>query len=446
MRFLLLLITACGAFAAVARQPAVELPELSQAPIRIGSFNIQVFGVTKMSKPHVVNILLKTLERYDLVFIMEIRDATGRAIVSLLDQLNNRVGAGRRYAMAISDRLGRTSSKEQYAFFYRESIFSLAGTYQYDDPQDLFERPPYGALFHVRGALKVTTFGVLGLHTSPRDVVVELEALHSVQRAARNAWQNENVLIVGDFNADCTYLNRREKNELQLVRDQSLTWLINSCMETTMVRTTCLYDHIVATGSKLMTAIDVESADVFRFDSAFRLNNTVAEEVSDHYPVELLITGKMTDPAKLLWLGQSLEVSQSLDPAGLQSLHRMRELEGRPPSPQLNGGFRTSGYLDSDGGGGLRLATAVRDGVKAAAADVGLAVSEFRAAFPGVLRPETAALLAELAARHLPWESPPPLPGYGDSVADNPLRLTIGCSLAEAECTARLSVVFRAVN
>ena len=36
-----------------------SLPSLAEPPLRIGSFNIQVFGTTKMSQSDIVNVLVK---------------------------------------------------------------------------------------------------------------------------------------------------------------------------------------------------------------------------------------------------------------------------------------------------------------------------------------------------------------------------------------------------
>ena len=48
------------------------------------------------------------------------------------------------YNMSISQRLGRTSSKEQYAFFYRPARVEILSTHQFDDSaEDVFQREPY---------------------------------------------------------------------------------------------------------------------------------------------------------------------------------------------------------------------------------------------------------------------------------------------------------------
>ncbi|WP_411026917.1 endonuclease/exonuclease/phosphatase family protein, partial [Salmonella sp. s55044] len=92
---------------------------------KLAAFNIQVFGPSKAGKPDVMNELCQILQEYDIVLIQEIRNSDGTAIVSLLDQLNNEPGVDGAYAMEIGERVGRTSSKEQYCYFYRTAIFEI---------------------------------------------------------------------------------------------------------------------------------------------------------------------------------------------------------------------------------------------------------------------------------------------------------------------------------
>uniref|UniRef100_A0A8C3N4N3 Uncharacterized protein n=1 Tax=Geospiza parvula TaxID=87175 RepID=A0A8C3N4N3_GEOPR len=52
------------------------------AVLRVGAFNIQAFGDTKMSNKEVV------LRRYDVVLVQEVRDSDLSAVTELMEQLN----------------------------------------------------------------------------------------------------------------------------------------------------------------------------------------------------------------------------------------------------------------------------------------------------------------------------------------------------------------------
>lgn len=63
------------------------------------------------------SLCFQITNRYDIVLIQEIRDSSETAIYELLSACND--ANSDPFRMVISDRLGRTSYVEQYAFFYR---------------------------------------------------------------------------------------------------------------------------------------------------------------------------------------------------------------------------------------------------------------------------------------------------------------------------------------
>ncbi|XP_071479349.1 deoxyribonuclease-1-like [Diadema antillarum] len=245
----------------------------------IAAFNIQVLGQTKMGKPEVVDVLTQIITRYDMVLIQEIRDAAGTAIVNLLNAVNDY--SRHSYAMALGPRVGRTSSKEQYAYFYREDMFSVKDSFTYSDSGDLFEREPYVVLFG--STTGVGDFSVIGLHSKPDDAVNELDQMTNVYNSAVSRFGNANSILMGDFNADCNYVTSSEWSQISIWTDTSFDWLIPNSADTTVKSTHCAYDRIVLAGSSMKRR--ARSAGVFNFHSAYGLSYELAEDVSDHYPV-----------------------------------------------------------------------------------------------------------------------------------------------------------------
>jgi len=106
--------------------------------ISIASFNIQVFGKSKAGKPDVMEILAKIITQYDIVAIQEIRDKSGTAIQKLEAEVD---ALGIDYSTIIGPRLGRTSSKEQYAYMYRTATVKPGDSYTYDvDGRDILSQ------------------------------------------------------------------------------------------------------------------------------------------------------------------------------------------------------------------------------------------------------------------------------------------------------------------
>ena len=150
--------------------------------LKMLSFNVQVFGTTKMEKKPVVELLVDIFTRYDIGMMMEIRDSTNTSFWQLLDDINQKVidsGETYSYAGVVSERSGRSSSKEQYGYIYRTDKVVFQNLWQYQDNSDIFERPPCVATFTDINNSK-NTINYLAIHTSPGDAVGEMNGLVDV--------------------------------------------------------------------------------------------------------------------------------------------------------------------------------------------------------------------------------------------------------------------------
>ncbi|XP_022084573.1 uncharacterized protein LOC110975984 [Acanthaster planci] len=236
-----------------------------------GAFNIQVLGKTKMGKPEVVDYLTEILARYDVVLIQELRDASGEAIVDLLNALNDY--SPHTYEMIISSRMGRSSSKEQYVFFYKPSEVSVVDTYEYPEPNDEFERQPLIARFKkVCPCPGLSEFAVVGIHVKPDDAVAEVDHLSEVYDHVVNTWGLQDVILTGDFNADCNYISSSKWSRIRLRTQSRFEWLISDYADTTVSNTNCAYDRIVVAGSGMKTYS--RAAATYYFDAVFGLDQT----------------------------------------------------------------------------------------------------------------------------------------------------------------------------
>lgn len=246
----------------------------ADSPLRMASFNIQIFGQSKMKKAATVSTLLRILDRYDLVFIMEIRDSDDTAIYDLLQRLNQQ--SSKNYQIIVSERLGRTVSKEQYAYLYNPDKVTPEDAYVFKDSRNQFEREPYVAHFR-NGA---DAFTMIGIHTSPSDVTAELNALPPVYSEAKQKFGHRNIFIVGDLNADCSYYNPKQGFDFF---SDAVTPLVPEGTDTTVANTSCTYDRVLAFGNLPRSS---SGAKVFNFQTAYGLSLADAQLVSDHYPVE----------------------------------------------------------------------------------------------------------------------------------------------------------------
>ena len=247
--------------------------------ITIATWNIQVFGQAKLGKPEVMRTIVDVVDDYDLIAVQEIRDAT-ETTAGRFEALLDATGAD--FGSLAGPRVGRTSSKEQYAFYWRtDAIELLPGHYTYADPGDRFEREPLVARFQVRG--QRFGFVLVNVHTKPGDATRELAALVDVIADVQQRFPDEgDIVLLGDFNADGDYFVEDDLGHP--LRTPMLIWAIPDEADTTVAASDNTYDRVVFLWEESL-ADYADRWTVRRFDAEFGLTADQAKAVSDHYPV-----------------------------------------------------------------------------------------------------------------------------------------------------------------
>jgi endonuclease/exonuclease/phosphatase family metal-dependent hydrolase len=271
----IIIATVAYAYISLERDQVVEAETA-----KIAAFNIQVFGEAKSQKGDVMTVLAKIVREFDVVLIQEIRDTSGQTIPNFVERINQIEGPN--YSFIISERLGRSTSKEAYAYVYNTEMVALiqGSDYVYSDVNDVFEREPYIASFKIGNF----DFVLVGIHTKPDDAYNEIGNLTLVVSSIQTAKPNEkDIIVMGDFNADGTYFD--EDDASNLFKASEYKWLMRNDMDT-MVKTNYTYDRVVVLDATFNHEYNANTAQVFYFDQVNGLNNqTFVSEVSDHYPV-----------------------------------------------------------------------------------------------------------------------------------------------------------------
>ena len=242
----------------------------------ICSFNIQVFGESKLAKPEVVEVLARVVRMFDIVAIQEVRAKSDSIIPTFVQAVN---ANGGRYHWVIGPRLGRTVSKEQYTFVYDTSRVevdpSSVGTAA--NPGDKLHRPPMFARFRTRAnpPESAFTFWMVDIHTDPDEVPQEVDALADVFVAMQQARPDEDdVILLGDLNAAPNQFGR-------IAQIPNIGWAVSGT--TTNTRRSNTYDNIIF--SRAATAEYLGRWGVLDLQSTFGLSLDDALKVSDHNPV-----------------------------------------------------------------------------------------------------------------------------------------------------------------
>ncbi len=256
---------------------AANVPVRQAGAIKIASFNIQVFGKSKLDKPEVMQVLAETVRRFDVVAIQEVRSETQDIVPRFIDWINS---TGRHYDFVIGPRQGRTGSKEQYAFIYDAQTVEVDRTsmYSVDDRGDFFQRPPFVASFRIREPPpdQAFTFTLIDVHTEPDEAEAEINALAQVYKSVRNDGRGEDdIILLGDLNAD-----ERKFGLLKSLPDMS--WVIPAGTPTN-TRGNKTYDNILF--NRRATVEFTGRAGVFDLVREFNLTIEQALAISDHFPI-----------------------------------------------------------------------------------------------------------------------------------------------------------------
>ncbi|XP_053324944.1 deoxyribonuclease gamma-like [Spea bombifrons] len=257
--------------------------------MKIAAFNARRFGVKKCADSKVFSIITQIVSRYDIIVILEVFDSKEKAAKKLIEQLNS-CDKNTRYNYVLSKPLGRNEYKEQYLFVFREDMMKVKDIYQYADMQhgdeDSFAREP----FIVRFESKITAAKdliLIPVHTTPKDSVQEIDELYDVYLDVKEKWGTQNIIFLGDFNADGAYVSKKKMKTIRLRTDVNFHWLIEDDIDTTATKTTdCSYDRIVV-HEDLLQHIVPNSAKPFNYQDEYKLTDEEALAVSDHYPVEV---------------------------------------------------------------------------------------------------------------------------------------------------------------
>ncbi len=280
--------------------PAAQpLPDISttaleplEGQIRIAAFNIQIFGKAKREKPNVMAILVQIAREFDIIFVQELKYIDEQTTPIFLDAINDVEGPD--YAFVRSERLGRSSSKEAYAYFYNTATvtFIEGSDYVHNDMADGvddFERDPYIASFYSGNF----DFTLVGIHVKPDSAEAEIRALGKVYFETigdLDAPGEMDIIILGDLNADRPYFDEDDPfsvpgDEFIFIKKKEFFWVISNEMDT-MVKTDWTYDRIVITAWTVENEYVQDSASAFYFDDEYGINDRgLIEDVSDHYPV-----------------------------------------------------------------------------------------------------------------------------------------------------------------
>jgi endonuclease/exonuclease/phosphatase family metal-dependent hydrolase len=261
--------------------------------IKVASWNIQNFGKSKAQDDEVMNAIAGLMNDYDIIAVQEVSNVKEKSdsgcprnegacpgpecglLQNVLEKYLNE-DLGRNYKFEFSPHV----KDERYLYIYNPDRVTLESAALVDDPGESkpfcenkqaktgkMIRQPFKAKFKAGDF----DFVLLTAHTSPQKNVQELNGLAYLHKKVEKEGERD-VIILGDLNADCTYLTKAKKAKIALAKPGYI-WKIDDASDTTVASTNCAYDRFIFKGA---TSEDFVQAGI---------NKNVTEKMSDHYLV-----------------------------------------------------------------------------------------------------------------------------------------------------------------
>ena len=270
-------------------------PESPGGVIRVATWNIENFGKTKARDPTRIEKIASVLSQYDIIAVQEVSNlretsdpgcsrnddaCPGSSMCDLIRnaldrELNQKLGLN--YSFSFSPQV----KDERYLFVYNQEKVVLLETELMEDPEEsqspcsldpdgagLMNRQPYLGVFRADDF----DFILLTAHTSPGLNLRELDGLDYFYRQALERGEPD-VILLGDINADCSYLAEDEAIGL---RDPDFIWPVGNDADTTVGSSDCAYDRFIFTQPTLRDS-----------SGSWGIDMSIPSNVSDHYPVWL---------------------------------------------------------------------------------------------------------------------------------------------------------------
>lgn len=145
----------------------------------------------------------------------------------------------------------------------------------YENSEKIFDRPPFIVEFKIfNTTLSLDKLTLMNIHLRPSFVLEESLGLRQVVD-----WYNQlnnnirkHIVILGDFNFDCSYISQSDRNQVRDVLSD-FTWFIRDNYATTISTRNCAYDRIIVNSQLFINSIIPETNMTFRYDHQFGLSS-----------------------------------------------------------------------------------------------------------------------------------------------------------------------------
>ncbi|KAI6655816.1 Deoxyribonuclease-1-like 2 [Oopsacas minuta] len=249
---------------------ALEIQQNTCPTLKVASFSFDSFDSDKCRNKEILETIVTTIKRYDIVLLVGLTDpdnSVNNVTNTLLHQLNSTLPKTSGYKQVISIRLD---------------------SYQYPVYKGGFMRSPFSALFLPTNCSSCSSFWLQAIHAYSKDTYNELQSLYYTFRSNYLTFGTTDGIILGNLNADCSYLSDDEFKKLYFYTDPSFSFGLKKRINSTSVyqNHTCTYDNFVFYETILGGISDIQ---VYNFSRVLGIDLSRSLAISKHYPIEMKI-------------------------------------------------------------------------------------------------------------------------------------------------------------
>lgn len=275
--------------------------------LTIGSYNIKRFTLKKFMENK--DIIKNIINRFDVIFLLEIIDKDDlliSSIIRFINQNNNKVikkiykndiilykMLNCKYNIVSTPLLGKTRYKEKIYLIYDNSIITIKDCCLFlKEKYNIFERSPIAVRFCWNVNPK-KNFSLICTHTKPSNVKEELEYLNKIYLKINKKWEPSIIskfgwligkgkkdvigpIIIGDLNAGNNYIPKKDRKLHVLWNNKKLIWKIRDTDYTNISSNGNAYDRIIINGKYNE-----------HFDDNAEIIKNINNNISDHYPISI---------------------------------------------------------------------------------------------------------------------------------------------------------------
>jgi endonuclease/exonuclease/phosphatase family metal-dependent hydrolase len=254
---------------------------VSTEPVKVVSFNLRRFDDAKARDRKIAGFLASLLRDADVAALQEGLAVSEGAVREFAESVGGNVG------FVLGPPEGSSAFyRENFIFLYHKDRVTLKASAVYPDHTNTFERPPMAAYFAADAGFD---FIVLNNHVKPdetqKQTTQEIAHLPEAARYFTQLWNEPDILVVGDLNADGAYYTEAKLGEVF----PEAAWTIitgNDCDTTVSANNTFTYDRFII--SKTAREDWRGTWGVIRFDTwtdCRKITSNPGTDISDHYPV-----------------------------------------------------------------------------------------------------------------------------------------------------------------